>query len=91
VPTNSSIILCFHRADNITKGASTLEEVKKYSSAIPDLTERMNCLKCHHTYQVHEFNAGTAESILRVGKCLTPGCECRQYVDKIEKIDEDLL
>jgi len=51
----------------------------------------MNCLKCHHTHQVHEFDTGAMESLLRVGKCLTPGCECHQYVDKIEKIDEDLL
>ena len=30
-------------------------------------------------------------SILRVGRCLIPGCDCSQYVDKIETIDEDLL
>ncbi|WP_158385203.1 hypothetical protein [Candidatus Nitrososphaera evergladensis] len=51
----------------------------------------MNCLQCHHTYQAHEKNSPRASSILRVGKCLVPGCDCTQYVDKIETIDEDLL
>lgn len=51
----------------------------------------MNCLRCHHTYQAHEKNSPGASSILRVGKCLVPGCGCTQYVDKIETIDEDLL
>jgi len=30
-------------------------------------------------------------SLMYVGRCLVPGCVCLQYVDKIEKIDEDLL
>lgn len=51
----------------------------------------MNCLKCFHPHQAHEFNKGGSNSLLRVGRCLVPGCECAQYVDKIEKIDEDLL
>jgi hypothetical protein len=51
----------------------------------------MNCLKCHHTHQVHDFHSVSSESILHVGKCLVVGCECVQYVDKIERIDEDLL
>ncbi|MGH9992592.1 MAG: hypothetical protein ACREAZ_08115 [Nitrososphaera sp.] len=49
----------------------------------------MNCLKCHHTHQVHDFKAAGVDSLLRVGRCLIPGCECLQYVDKIEMIDED--
>jgi hypothetical protein len=44
-----------------------------------------------HTYQVHDFKAAAPDSLLRVGKCLVAGCDCQQYVDKIEKIDEDLL
>jgi hypothetical protein len=51
----------------------------------------MNCLRCRHTHQVHDFKSNKTESLLRVGKCLVPGCDCLQYVDKIEKIDEDLL
>ncbi|HEY7506506.1 MAG TPA: hypothetical protein VH621_02770 [Nitrososphaera sp.] len=51
----------------------------------------MNCLRCHHTHQAHDFNTLGTDSILRVGGCLVPGCSCLQYVDKIEKIDEDLL
>ncbi len=51
----------------------------------------MNCLRCRHTHQVHDFKSGTQDSLLRVGKCLVTGCDCPQYVDKIEKIDEDLL
>lgn len=51
----------------------------------------MNCISCRHTHQAHEFNGGGDSSLLRVGRCLIPGCDCRQYVDKIETIDEDLL
>jgi hypothetical protein len=32
-----------------------------------------------------------ADSLMFVGRCLVPGCGCLKYVDKIEKIDEDLL
>lgn len=52
---------------------------------------KMNCIRCHHTYQAHEKNSPKAKSILLVGKCLVPGCDCPHYVDKIETIDEDLL
>ena len=51
----------------------------------------MGCLRCRHTYQVHDFKSIAPDSILRVGKCLVTGCDCPQFVDKIEKIDEDLL
>jgi hypothetical protein len=51
----------------------------------------MNCLKCFHPHQAHEFNKGGDNSLLRVGRCLVPDCGCAQYIDKIEKIDEDLL
>jgi len=55
------------------------------------VSPRMNCLKCFHPHQAHEFNKGGDSSLLRVGRCLVPDCECTQYVDKIEKMDEDLL
>lgn len=51
----------------------------------------MNCLECHHSHRTHEFVKGETNSILQVGRCLVPGCECQQYIDNIEKIDEDLL
>ena len=54
-------------------------------------TANMNCIRCLHTYQVHDFNSIAPDSLLRVGRCLVTGCDCPQYVDKIEKIDEDLL
>lgn len=50
----------------------------------------MNCIRCHHTHQAHT-DSTTSDSILRVGKCSVPGCDCQQYADKIETIDEDLL
>jgi len=31
------------------------------------------------------------ESLMKVGKCNIPTCTCAQYVDPIQKIDEDLL
>jgi hypothetical protein len=55
------------------------------------LVKALNCIRCQHTYQAHEQRTGKMDSILGVGKCLLPGCGCTQYVDKIEKIDEDLL
>jgi len=63
----------------------------KHIFCVEILTANMNCLRCRHTHQVHEFKSKETESLLRVGKCLVPGCDCSQYVDKIEKIDEELL
>lgn len=51
----------------------------------------MNCIRCGHTHHAHDIFTSNSESLLKVGKCLVPGCECKQYVDKIETIDEDLL
>lgn len=51
----------------------------------------LNCIRCGHTHQAHDINAEGSDSLLKVGRCLVPGCECAQYVDKIETIDEDLL
>jgi len=50
----------------------------------------MNCIRCHHTHQAHT-DSTASDSLLRVGRCSVPGCDCNQYVDKIETIDEDLL
>lgn len=51
----------------------------------------MNCIRCGHTHHAHDIFTSNSKSLLKVGKCLVPGCECTQYVDKIEAIDEDLL
>ncbi len=51
----------------------------------------MNCKRCHHTDEVHIQNENTSDSIIKAGKCQIPTCTCQQYLDPIEKIDEDLL
>lgn len=50
----------------------------------------MNCNLCHHTNEAHIFSDET-KSLMKVGKCKIPTCNCQQYVDPIPKIDEDLL
>lgn len=50
----------------------------------------LNCIRCHHTHQAHT-DSKRPDSLLKVGRCLVPGCDCQQYADKIETIDEDLL
>jgi len=50
----------------------------------------MNCRLCHHTDEAHTSSDGS-ESLMKVGKCKIPTCTCGQYVDPIQKIDEDLL
>jgi hypothetical protein len=53
----------------------------------------VNCLSCGHVYVAHELekNQDELNSLFKVGKCLIVGCNCTIYVDKIEKIDEELL
>ena len=53
----------------------------------------VNCLSCGHVYVAHklEKNKDEMNSLFEVGKCLIVGCNCTRYVDKIEKIDEELL
>lgn len=51
----------------------------------------LNCIRCGHVHHAHDIFTNSSKSLLKVGKCLVPGCECPQYVDKIETIDEDLL
>ncbi len=50
----------------------------------------MNCKKCHHTDDAHEPSE-KSNSITKVGRCLIPHCFCHQYIDPIDRIDEDLL
>jgi len=38
-----------------------------------------------------EGNKDRQYSLFDVGRCLIMGCICSSYIDKIEKIDEELL
>lgn len=53
----------------------------------------VNCGYCGHVYVAHELekNKDRMNLLFDVGKCLIVGCKCTSYVDKIEKIDEELL
>ena len=54
----------------------------------------MNCKRCHHTYEAHSYSStsdDSAGSIMKVGGCIIPVCRCKQYVDPINEIDEELL
>jgi uncharacterized protein (DUF1499 family) len=50
----------------------------------------MHCQRCHHTDQVHK-KSNQSTSLMRLGACQIPNCVCKQYVDGIKKIDEELL
>lgn len=50
----------------------------------------MHCQRCHHTDEAHKYSENNS-SLMRVGPCQIPDCICKQYVDAIKKIDEDLL
>ncbi|NHI02836.1 hypothetical protein DYY67_0740 [Candidatus Nitrosotalea sp. TS] len=50
----------------------------------------MNCKRCHHTDSIHEPSS-ESHSFLKAGKCLIPNCTCKQYLDPIDEIDEELV
>ena len=50
----------------------------------------MNCKRCHHIDEAH-MQSNDSNSIIKAGKCQIPTCTCPQYLDPIQKIDEDLL
>ena len=50
----------------------------------------MNCNNCNHTSDIHN-TSDLGMSILKLGKCMIPGCQCKEYVDSIRSIDEELL
>jgi len=50
----------------------------------------VNCRRCHHTNQAHTDSIEST-SILKLGRCQIPQCTCVQYLDTMEKIDEELL
>jgi len=43
-----------------------------------------------HADQAHT-DSNESSSILKLGRCQIPHCTCVQYLDTMEKIDEDLL
>jgi hypothetical protein len=53
----------------------------------------VNCDYCGHAYVAHELekNKNRKNYLFDVGRCLILGCNCASYVDKMEKIDEELL
>ena len=51
---------------------------------------RMNCNRCHHTDEIHEPSENS-DSILKLGKCQIPNCHCNEFLDSMQKIDEELL
>ncbi|HKX20524.1 MAG TPA: hypothetical protein VJM74_02510 [Nitrososphaeraceae archaeon] len=53
----------------------------------------MNCNNCGHVYVAHELGKtkDRRHSLFNIGKCLIMGCNCTNYADKIEQIDEELL
>lgn len=48
---------------------------------------------CGHIYKAHELegNKDRQYSLFDVGRCLIMRCSCTSYIDKIEKIYEELL
>ncbi|HJT10447.1 MAG TPA: hypothetical protein VJ771_06665 [Candidatus Nitrosotalea sp.] len=50
----------------------------------------MNCKRCHHTDAAHEPSS-KSHSVIKAGRCLIPSCSCRQYLDPIDEIDEELI
>ncbi|WP_177318914.1 hypothetical protein [Candidatus Nitrosotenuis cloacae] len=50
----------------------------------------MNCKRCHHVAQIHE-ESQKSSSLMKLGKCAIPECMCRQFVESIDQLDEDLM
>ena len=50
----------------------------------------MNCKRCHHTDIIHEYSNDN-RFFTKAGKCLIPSCSCKQYIDPIDEIDEELV
>ena len=53
----------------------------------------MICSKCHHTHEAHTYKKQNDKnsSLMMIGECIIPECSCRQYVDPIIEIDEEML
>lgn len=50
----------------------------------------MNCRRCHHSHEAH-MSCGGNDSVIKAGHCVVPVCRCKEYVDPIRLIDEELL
>lgn len=53
----------------------------------------VNCDDCGNIYIAHQLegNKNRQYTMFDAGRCLIMGCGCSSYIDKIEKIDEELL
>ena len=50
----------------------------------------MNCKKCHHTSDAHVTSL-ESPGITKFGECIVSMCSCKQFVEPIEQIDEELI
>jgi len=50
----------------------------------------MNCKRCHHTHEAH-LPSEQSGSLMKAGSCAIPVCRCKEYIDPINPIDEELL
>ncbi len=50
----------------------------------------VNCRRCHHTDEAHN-QSNESTSLLKLGSCRIPDCTCKQYLDAIKDIDEELM
>lgn len=50
----------------------------------------MNCKRCHHMDEAHTPSKDS-DSLVKLGTCGIPNCPCKQYLDPIQSIDEELL
>ena len=51
---------------------------------------KMNCKRCHHTDEGHVPDE-KSDLMIKLGECKIPTCTCKQFINPIEEIDEDLL
>ena len=50
----------------------------------------MNCKRCHHTSDAH-IPSQESTSLTKIGRCLVKTCLCKQFVEPIEDIDDELI
>ena len=50
----------------------------------------MNCKQCHHTIDAH-MPSQESRALTKFGKCLVRTCTCKQFVEPIEEIDDELV
>jgi len=50
----------------------------------------MNCKRCHHTSDTH-VSSQESTSMVKFGRCIVKTCFCKQFVEPIEEIDDELV